>query len=326
MNRTRLSVSRLIIHAFLFVSLLGAFFVIQPTAPAQATGSFMYVLNATNIIRASLDGTNVLNLGGLNPGLLNNPRDIELDVPNNQMYIVNEQSVVRANLDGSHSVSLGNLGGSYEMQGFALDLVHKKMYVITQMNSGTVEVANLDGTGHVSLGTLGSKVLYPYSIALDVPNNKMYILNSDGTVIRANLNGTNAVRLNGDFRFWPPLDSASSFALDLIHQKMYVGDSISNYVIQANLDTTGVVSFGNLGSRLHGVSDIALDVANNKMYITNYSSYTVVRANLDGTGAVTLGNLGGTLKDTSQHCIGTYSSHNDNHIHRCARWRCSGNF
>jgi DNA-binding beta-propeller fold protein YncE len=75
---------------------------------------------------------------------------------------------------------------------------------------------------------------------------------------------------------------------------MYVVNLNTNNIIQANLDGTGGVSLGNLGT-LNLPAGIALDVANGKMYVTNNGNNTISRANLDGTGGTSLGNLGGTL-------------------------------
>jgi len=77
--------------------------------------------------------------------------------------------------------------------------------------------------------------------------------------------------------------------------KMYVANTITNTVSQADLDGTGGVSLGNLNGTLYGPRGIALDVAAGKMYVTNAANNTVSQANLDGTGGVSLGNLNSTL-------------------------------
>ncbi len=254
----------------------------------------MYVANIQGnaVSRANLDGTGGVSLGNLNDwaGL---PTSIAIDVGNDRMYVTSlwNGSLAQAKLDGTGGVSMGNPEGWSDVEGIALDLVNRKMYVVDHSTS-TVGRVNL--APPVSLGNLNNTLNQPAGIALDSAHNKMYVANNGNhTISRANLDGTSGGSL-GNLN--NTLNQPAGIALDVANNKMYVANNGNNTVSRADLNGTGGVSLGNLNNTLNQPTGIALDVANGKMYVANNGNHTISRANLDGTSGVSLGNLNSTLK------------------------------
>ena len=73
-----------------------------------------------------------------------------------------------------------------------------------------------------------------------------------------------------------------TFAVVVMHSKVYWTDFDNGTIMSANLDGTGVTEHLSLGTVVepHG---IALDVANGKMYWAEYNTSIIGRANLDGS-------------------------------------------
>ena len=232
----------------------------------------MYVtsFSGNSVSRANLDGTGAVSLGNLG-GLLDYPNDVALDIDGGKMYIASERyggfgTVVRANLNGTGVVNLGNLNGLLDWAtGIAIDVDAGNMYVVSYWNNCVVR-ANLDGTGAVRLAGLDGYLSTPLYIALDKVNGKMYVTSlgwydqTKAVVVRANLDGTGAEslgNLNGLVEY--PVN----IALDVDAGKMYVTSadhqlsSAGWRAVKANLDGTGAVDFGTMGSST-GVSHLAL--------------------------------------------------------------------
>lgn len=159
---------------------------------------------------------------------------------------------------------------------------------------------------------------------------KMYVLNADGGVTLANLDGTGAdfISISGQTQgiaidtlhgkmyatiepdnrllianpdgtgqiFLEKINhEVGRIAVDPVHGKVYMTTNSYNTVIMGNLDGTSFVDIGNFNNTLSNPGGIALDIANGKIYVGNCDSNTISVANLDGTGGQNLGNLNGTV-------------------------------
>ena len=150
---------------------------------------------------------------------------------------------------------------------------------------GKIQHTNLDGS---NIKTLISGLDWPYGLALDVTEGKVYWMS--GTKIqRANLDGSNIetlVTTEQDEVRYP-----SSLALDVARGKMYwadwgTGGDLGTAKIQrVNLDGSNVedVVIG-----LDKPFGLALDVAGGKVYWTDTFAAKIQRANLDGSNIETL--------------------------------------
>ena len=183
--------------------------------------------------------------------------------------------------------------------------------------TSTITRANLNGTGAENLhlvDAFGAPIpSHPSGIALDVAGGKMYMtsddnddVNSRGTVIRANLDGTGAESL-GDFGF--TLIGLRGIALDLRAEarKIYVvisfqprdpvtGNVINPFgnVVKANMADGGSPGNINLGG-LNEPYGITLDVAGGFVYVTNQGDHTIVRGHMNNAPGIPLGDFGGML-------------------------------
>lgn len=115
---------------------------------------------------------------------------------------------------------------------------------------------------------------------------------SDNSVIKANLDGTDATDLGNIGGF---LNNPTAIAINASAGKMYVCNVSGNSVTMSNLDGSSPVNL-TLDGMLDGPVGIALDVPGNMMYVSLYfGPNVVVRANLDGSGAVGLGGFNGLV-------------------------------
>ncbi len=127
------------------------------------------------------------------------------------------------------------------------------------------------------------------SLALDAENGKIYWVQPDNGIFRANLlDGTNIEHLiTDDIEGF----SGGRIALDVAGGKMYWTHGETNSIFRANLDGTNAESL--LQLRVGTLLDIALDVAGGKMYWTQWEgNASISRANLDGSNIELLINPG----------------------------------
>lgn len=213
----------------------------------NATAGKLYAGNegGDTVTMANLDGS-----GGVNltlGGLLKGPYGVALDVAAGKMYVANgggfpnpTPRVVRANLDGSSPVDLGSFnnlfgtnGQSNFPQGMALDVTNGKMYIALQQGVKVVQ-ANLDGSGATGLQPLTTLIgtETPLDIAVDVAGNRIYVVTFEGNIYAAGLDGANAANLGN---LGGKLKDPRGIGLDLVTQKMYVGNSGNNTVTRADL-------------------------------------------------------------------------------------------
>lgn len=161
--------------------------------------------------------------------------------------------------------------------GMAYDATNKKIY-FTDFDTtpfGNIWRVNTDGTG---LEALVANITDPYSIALDVAENKMYWIDDAGNVSRANLNGSSPEIgiLTVAGASWRGL------ALDLKNRKMYAYDAEAENLYIANLDGSNATI---IISEIFGYA-VAVDTVNSKVYFEDQR--VLKRANLDGTNIETL--------------------------------------
>jgi sugar lactone lactonase YvrE len=160
------------------------------------TNNRFYVVDgvANKVLRANLDGSDIKDYG--NPGnLLDNPRGIAVDASRGKIYIVSNRNskVISANLDGSNPQDFGDLNHAFsEPSGIDVDRILGKMYIAGRTS---IVRANLEGSGVEVLNSLSNMLNGAFNIALDIPGKKLYVANSNNTIIRANLDGTDAVNL-----------------------------------------------------------------------------------------------------------------------------------
>ena len=156
-----------------------------------------------------------------------------------------------------------------------------KLYWTT---GGKIQRGNLDGSNIEDVLSRGA-----ISIALDATNDKVYWVQSDNGIFRANLSdGTNIEHLiKEDIEDI----SGGGLTLDVVGGKMYWTNGKTNSIFRANLDGTSAEEVLKLliGTPL----DIALDVADGKMYWTQWEgNASISRANLDGSNVELLINPG----------------------------------
>ncbi len=207
------------------------------------------------IQRANLDGPNARNVI---TGLYY-PRYIALDVIASKVYWIQgttpglrglfKHKICCANLDGTDVQDL--ISGLNSPRSIALNMQEGKMYwtegtsetkgrrfgeiwIEGTPHTAKIRRANLDGTEIQDVITTGD---YPYGIALDLINGKIYWTeyNFDSGRIRcANLDGTNVQDLVDG------LNNPNDIALDMESDKMYWIDTRSNKIQSANLHGIGV--------------------------------------------------------------------------------------
>ena len=120
----------------------------------------------------------------------------------------------------------------------------------------------------------------------------MFVIDKDdNSVIRANLDGSNAIDLGNIGGF---LANPNAIAVNASSGKLYVVNESAASVVMSNLDGSNPVNL-TFDGLLHGAPfGIALDVMGGKIYVSvDAGASAVVRANLDGTGAEGLGGFGG---------------------------------
>ncbi|WP_179021008.1 PKD domain-containing protein [Winogradskyella forsetii] len=192
---------------------------------------------------------------------------------------IGDEYVRKLILDGSGTVSdVYNAVGKGGV-GMAYDEVNEKLY-FSDFNTypfGNIWRMNLDGTG---IEAIASNIGDPYAIALDVAGNKIYWVDDDGNVSKANLDGSNP-----EIGFFS-LSGVSwrAISLDVENSKMYVYDVNVEEIYEVNLDGTNpnVIVTGNYGYAL------LVDTVNDKIYFDDQNQGLLKVANLDGSNIQTI--------------------------------------
>ncbi len=163
--------------------------------------------------------------------------------------------------------------------GMAYDDVNEKLYFsdFDTYPFGNIWRMNLDGTG---IEAIASNIGDPYGIALDVAGNKIYWVDDDGNVSKANLDGSNP-----EIGFFA-LSGVSwrAISLDVENNKMYVYDVNIEEVYEVNLDGSNpnIIITGNYGYAL------LVDTVNDKIYFDDQNDDLLKVANLDGSNIQTV--------------------------------------
>lgn len=192
---------------------------------------------------------------------------------------IGEEYIRKLILDGSGTVNdVYNAVGKGGV-GMAYDNVSEKLY-FSDFNTypfGNIWRMNLDGTG---IEAIASNIGDPYAIALDIAGNKIYWVDDDGNVSKANLDGSNP-----EIGFFS-LSGVSwrALSLDVENSKMYVYDANVEEIYVVNMDGTNpnVIITGNYGYA------ILVDTVNDKIYFDDQNEELLKVANLDGTNIQTI--------------------------------------
>ena len=139
------------------------------------------------------------------------------------------------------------------------------------IGTSTISSADPDGSNIQTLIT----GVRPWSLALDVAGGKIYWVSLDGSIGRANLDGSNVEALI--------LQGGEGIGLDLEAGKLYWAGG--GRISRANLDGSGIET---LVTGLAKPDSMALDLVNRKVYWTDSANHTIQRANLDGSNVETL--------------------------------------
>ena len=160
--------------------------------------------------------------------------------------------------------------------GLAVDTARGRVYWTEQTSTrtGRIRRANLNGA-NVQLVREVTGV--PRGIAIDASQGRLYIINSQGTVQRLNLDGTNfKANLVGN------LSSPNGIAVDAGRGKIYWTEDLGNKtgrIRRANLDGTNVQVIRKAPGVLRG---IAIDASRGKLYVTHPSWGKVQQLDLNG--------------------------------------------
>lgn len=168
--------------------------------------------------------------------------------------------------------------------GMAYDEVNDKIYFsdfedYTTPN-GQIWRMNTDGT---ELESIASGINDPYGIALDLVAGKIYWVDNDGNVSRANLDGTASeivLTLAGT--------NLRAISLDVENSKMYFYDANIEDLYVANMDGTNPSI---IISGIYGYA-ILVDTVNDKIYFDDQNDDLLKMANLDGSGIQTVDDNG----------------------------------
>ena len=194
-----------------------------------------------------------------------------------------DEFIRKLTLDGTGTVndvvSIAGKGGV----GMAYDSVNNKIYFsdFEIYPNGNIWRMNLDGS---ELEAIASGIGDPYGIAVDILGEKVYWVDDDGNISKANLDGSNPQIgfLNVPGAQWRAID------LDVENNKMYAYDVNAEQIYSANLDGSNpqVIITGNYGYA------IMVDTVNDKIYFDDQNDDLLKVANLDGTNIQTVDSNG----------------------------------
>ncbi len=193
-------------------------------------------------------------------------------------------SIQRASSDGAQRATLVAALPNSPLD-LAVDFSGGKMYWSENFNNGLPKIqrANLDGTGLETIITLSGLLIVP-SIALDVPNQKIYwavnptasagdqvAQRGPGSIARANFDGSNAEAINTTVVF--PVGLAVGGG------KVYWYDDGTGFIERANLNGDTIESIVEQPDQQN--SPLAVDIAAGKIFWI--ADDYLRRANLDGS-------------------------------------------
>jgi PKD repeat protein len=170
--------------------------------------------------------------------------------------------------------------------GLAYDDVNDKIYFsdFDTYPNGNIWRMDKDGS---NLKNIVSNIGDPYAIALDLAGGKVFWVDDDSNVSKANLDGTNL-----EIGFLSIAGAQwRAISLDLENNKMYVYDVNAENLYQADLDGS------NASIIIEGVYGYAIlvDTVNDKIYFDDQNSDELKMANLDGSNIQTVNTNGSRI-------------------------------
>ncbi|GGG54899.1 PKD domain-containing protein [Bizionia arctica] len=243
----------------------------NPTFAYPTTGTFTVSLTASSAF-GSQTFTKEVNIGGAPAA------------PENLYYIaLGDELIQKLILDGNGTVvnvlDVAGKGGV----GMAYDDVNEKIY-FTDFDTtpfGNIWRMNLDGS---DLENIVSNIGDPYGIAVDVAAGKIYWVDDEGNVSKANLDGSSP-----EIGFFT-VSGASwrAIALDVENFKMYVYDANYEDLYAVDMDGANPVV---IVAGVYGYA-VAVDTVNDKIYFDDQNDELLKVANLDGSNIQTVDSNG----------------------------------
>jgi DNA-binding beta-propeller fold protein YncE len=241
---------------------------------AGSTNLYWTDNGANKIVRANLDGTNVIDIVTGTPG----PNGIALDETHGKVYWTTRGTggpsgtLQRANLDGSGQETV--LTGLELPEGVGIDPVAGYAY-FTERGDRGIYRAGLDGSGKVLLINTSDTQSNPLDLKLDLTAGKIYWADDAvDSVFVANLDGSNIQTLiHGGGGFDVGLDVASNH--------LYWTRYGAHEIRRANLDGTAQqLILSGLGES----QGLALDLSGGSLYFAEFNTGKIRSAALDGSG------------------------------------------
>jgi len=200
--------------------------------------------------------------------------------------------------------------------GMAYDNLNNKIYFsdFDTYPNGKIWRMDVDGS---NLENIVSNIGDPYAIALDVAGNKLFWVDDDANVSKANLDGTNqeigfltvsgaqwraisldvannkmyAYDVNAENLYQADLDGSNAsiivpgvygyaILVDTVNAKIYFDDQNAGELKMANLDGSNIQTVNTNGTRIYGIE---IDYSSNKLYFSGRDSGELYRADLDGS-------------------------------------------
>lgn len=284
----------------------------NPTKVYEEGGVYSVKLRA---IGAGGTGNYVQNLNVIDPdAIIPTDKTIYFVEYNNPVRAIRKMSL---NI-GSTAESIVSISGKLGI-GLAVDSLKGKMYFTDFYDDATPDGKiwrmNLDGS---NMEAIVSGIADPYSIVVNMKNEKIYWADDAGNISRANLDGSQlerefvhindgnmrgitfnsktnkiyfyevneeklyAVNADGSGR-QVIVDGAYGYGifLDEVNSKLYYEDRNESAIFQCNLDGSSKVKIADVPStRVYGMG---IDYVTKKFYWSDMNKNTINRSNLDGT-------------------------------------------
>lgn len=189
---------------------------------------------------------------------------------------VGGDAIMRSDLDGSNVTTLVSDAAGSHPYGVAVDASHVYW---TDLQSQQVKRADLDG-GHITTLIDGSGLLQPAAIAIDSTHLYLGDVAGDGSIMRANLDGSGRTTLVAS--------DAYPFAIAVDSAHIYwavtgTNAGASGAIWRSNLDGSSAASI--VAGQAHPAG-IAVDSTH--IYWANANNGTINRSGLDGSGVATV--------------------------------------
>jgi len=246
---------------------------------------------------------------------LNNPIRFVTDCSSPFRIIINKQDSKFYFLDHNYgdylfTAGLAN-GGSqstvlassdiYLPTRFEIDSLNKKIYWINShtsfpnKRSQAIMVSNIDGTEVKQLINY-PKLRYPFGIALDINNNKIYWSDTETKSIGSmDLDGSNDKVIIKD------MIDPRELKIDLVSKNLYWSDFESKKILKANLNGSNIEEVINLNNTFSFGFDISYK--NNKIFWTNQTDNSIYSAELNGSNITKVLQTSSTFNGLNAICF-----------------------